>query len=64
MINNINAISGDKRVGSRIYWTKEDEKKLLDWYQGLDITPPEVKWIDINFESITRSLGRTNCACI
>jgi hypothetical protein len=29
----------------------------------LDITLPEVKWIDINFESITRSLGRTNGAC-
>jgi hypothetical protein len=62
-INNINTIPGDRRVGSKIYWTKEDERTLLDWYQGLDITPPEVKWIDINFESITRLLGRTKVAC-
>ncbi len=42
---------------------KEDKRTLLDWYLGLDITPPEVKWIDINFGSITISLGRTNGVC-
>jgi hypothetical protein len=52
-----------KRVGSSIYWTNEDERKLLVWYEGLDITPPEVKLKKINFDSITRSLGRTKRAC-